>query len=68
MSSTRKDESVSRGQTIRTETGPERENKLPQVNQGEALSGGKLAGGDSDLGYMLSGNKVKRADADGSIK
>lgn len=60
MSKTRYDESAARGQTIRNETGPEREEKLAQVSDREAAQGTRLAGGESDLSHSIRGSKVAR--------
>lgn len=60
MAKTRYDESAARGQTIRNETGPEREDKLPQISDKVAAQGTQLSGGDSDLSHSIRGNKVAR--------
>lgn len=65
MAKTRYDESADRGQKIRTETGPEREDKLPQISDRVAILGTTLKGGESDLSHSISGNKVARPGAKG---
>jgi hypothetical protein len=60
MAKTRYDESVARGGKIRTETGPEREDKLPQISDKVAILGTQLSGGESDLSHSIRGNKVAR--------
>lgn len=60
MAKTRYDESAARGGTIRTETGPEREEKLPQISDKVAILGTQLGGGESDLSHSIRGNKVAR--------
>jgi hypothetical protein len=46
-------EGAARGQTIRTETGPNRSSH--KVNESEALAGRKMAGGPTDVGHSLTG-------------
>ena len=60
MSKTRYDESVARGGRIRIETGPEREDKLPQISDKVSVHGTLLRGGESDLSHSIRGNKVNR--------
>jgi len=60
MSKTRYDESAARGQKMRTETGPEREPKISQISDKEAILGTTLSGGESDLSHSIRGNKVAR--------
>lgn len=47
----RKEESVGRGQTIRTETGPDRSSH--KLDPNEALNGRKMAGGPTDLSRTM---------------
>lgn len=50
------EEKAARGQTIRTETSPNR--NAPGVNMNEALAGRKMAGAPDDISSSISGSKV----------
>lgn len=49
----KKMEKVGSGQTIRTDTGPDRSGH--KVNMNEALCGRKMGGGPTDISHSLSG-------------
>ena len=51
----RKEEKAQNGQTIRTESGPDRSSH--KINNDEALSGRKMRGGVDNLDHSISGGK-----------
>ncbi len=51
----RKEEKAHNGQTIRTETGPDRSSH--KVDENKALMGNKMRGGVTDLSHSISGDQ-----------